>query len=87
MGQTLLATLLLSVGIFGIFFLFVGVRVFFLKDGEMRGTCSSQSPFLNKEGITCDLCGKPTTDCPNNNTETSNNPLALPSINPSIKKM
>ncbi len=83
MEQTLLATLLLSVAIFGIFFLFVGVRVFFLKNGEMRGTCSSQSPFLNKEGITCDLCGKPTTDCPNNNSgllETSKNVLALPSI-------
>ncbi len=81
MNQTLLATLLLSVAIFGIFFLFVGVRVFFLKNGEMRGTCSSQSPFLNKEGITCDLCGKPTTDCPNNNLlETSKDVLALPSI-------
>ncbi len=80
MQQTLLATLLLSVAIFGIFFLFVGVRVFFLKNGEMRGTCSSQSPFLNKEGITCDLCGKPSTDCPNNNAETSKDILALPSI-------
>ncbi len=80
MLQTLLATLLLSVIIFGIFFLFVGVRVFFLKNGEMRGTCSSQSPFLNKEGITCDLCGKPTTDCPNNNAEASKDVLALPSI-------
>lgn len=74
MTQTLLATLLFSVAIFGIFFLFVGVRVFFLKDGEMRGTCSSQSPFLNKQGITCDLCGKPTSDCPNN-TETSKDAL------------
>ena len=80
MLQTLLATVLLSVGIFGIFFLFVGVRVFFLKNGEMRGTCSSQSPFLNKEGITCDLCGKPTTDCPNNSLEASKDVLAWPSI-------
>lgn len=81
MLQTLFATLLLSVAIFGIFFLFVGVRVFFLKNGEMRGTCSSQSPFLNKEGITCDLCGKPTTDCPNNSDNSlTKDVLALPSI-------
>ena len=28
------------------------------KNGEFKGTCASQSPFLNKEGITCNLCGK-----------------------------
>jgi hypothetical protein len=37
----------------------IGVRVLFLKDGEVRGTCASQSPFLNKEGESCSFCGKP----------------------------
>ena len=28
------------------------------KDGEFAGTCASQSPFLNKDGEPCGLCGK-----------------------------
>lgn len=49
---------LLSIGIFALFFVFLSVRLLFLKNGEFRGTCASQSPFLNKEGITCGYCGK-----------------------------
>ncbi len=49
---------LLTIGIFGLFFVFMCVRLLFLKDGEFRGTCASQSPWLNKEGITCGYCGK-----------------------------
>jgi hypothetical protein len=49
---------LLSIGIFAIFFLFMCVRLIFLKDGEFRGTCASQSPWLNKEGESCGYCGK-----------------------------
>ncbi len=30
----------------------------FLKNGEFRGTCASQSPWLVKEGTTCGYCGK-----------------------------
>jgi hypothetical protein len=37
----------------------IGVRVLLVKDGEVRGTCASQSPFLNKEGESCGFCGKP----------------------------
>lgn len=37
----------------------VGIRLFFLKDAAVRGTCASQSPFLNKEGESCSYCGKP----------------------------
>lgn len=37
----------------------IGVRVLLVKDGEVRGTCASQSPFLNKEGESCSFCGKP----------------------------
>jgi hypothetical protein len=49
---------LLTIGIFGLFFLLMSVRLIFLKNGEFRGTCASQSPWLNKEGVTCGYCGK-----------------------------
>ena len=48
----------LSLGIFALFFILMSVRLFFVKDGEFRGTCATQSPFLAKEGITCGYCGK-----------------------------
>ena len=49
---------LVSIGIFGLFFLLMSVRLLFLKNGEFRGTCASQSPWLNKAGVTCGYCGK-----------------------------
>ncbi len=49
---------LLSLGIFALFFALMSVRLLFVKDGEFRGTCATQSPFLAKEGITCGYCGK-----------------------------
>ena len=53
-----MATVLLAIGIVGLFFIGMSVRLIFLKDGEFKGTCASQSPFLNQEGVTCSLCGK-----------------------------
>ncbi len=58
-----MTTVLLGIGIFGIFFILMSVRLIFIKDGEFRGTCASQSPYLNKEGITCNLCGKEVGTC------------------------
>jgi len=49
---------LLSLGIFAMFFILMSVRLIFVKNGEFRGTCATQSPFLAKQGITCGYCGK-----------------------------
>jgi hypothetical protein len=49
---------LVSIGIFGLFFILLSVRLLFLKKGEFRGKCASQSPWLNKEGVACGYCGK-----------------------------
>jgi len=51
-------TLLLGIGFIGLFFIFMSVRLIFLKDGQFKGTCASQNPYLNKEGATCGYCGK-----------------------------
>jgi len=57
---------LLGIGFIGLFFALMSVRLILLKDGQFKGTCASQSPFLNKEGATCGYCGKTmdgTQDC------------------------
>jgi hypothetical protein len=48
----------LALGVFALFFALMSVRLLFVKNGEFRGTCATQSPFLAKEGITCGYCGK-----------------------------
>ena len=53
-----MTTVLITVGFVALFFILMSVRLIFLKNGEFKGTCASQSPFLNQEGVTCGLCGK-----------------------------
>lgn len=53
-----MTTLLLAIGLIGIFFIGMSVRLIFLKNGEFKGTCASQNPYLNKEGAACGYCGK-----------------------------
>ncbi len=53
-----MATVLLSIGLIALFFIGMSVRLILIKKGEFKGTCASQSPFLNKEGATCGYCGK-----------------------------
>jgi len=53
-----MTTLLFAVGFIALFFVLMSVRLIFLKDGKFKGTCASQSPFLQKEGATCGYCGK-----------------------------
>ena len=49
---------LVTIGVFALFFGLMSVRLLFIKNGEFRGTCASQSPWLNKEGVQCGFCGK-----------------------------
>ncbi len=53
-----MATYLLGIGFIALFFALMSVRLLFLKNGEFKGTCASQNPYLNKEGATCGYCGK-----------------------------
>ena len=53
-----MTTVLLGIGFVALFFILMSVRLIFLKGGEFKGTCASQSPYLNKEGATCGYCGK-----------------------------
>ena len=53
-----MTTVLLAIGFVAIFFIFMSVRLIFLKNGEFKGTCASQNPYLNKEGEACGYCGR-----------------------------
>ena len=53
-----MAVVLLSIGLVAVFFILMSVRILFVRNGEFRGTCASQSPWLNKEGAACGYCGK-----------------------------
>lgn len=63
---------LLTIGIFALFFVGLSIRILLKKDGEFKGTCASQNPYLNKEGASCGFCGrtvKPGEDCGNPDSE------------------
>ncbi len=49
---------LLTIVLLAIAFAGIAIKIWAKKDGEFAGTCASQSPFLNKEGEACGMCGK-----------------------------
>ncbi|WP_338767626.1 hypothetical protein WAF17_06195 [Bernardetia sp. ABR2-2B] len=65
--MTILYTIVLAIGVLMLYFLGMGVRMFFQKQGQFRGTCASQSPFLKTDDGSCSYCGKSADEvCPNN---------------------
>ncbi|MEL7004928.1 MAG: hypothetical protein AAFN93_19640 [Bacteroidota bacterium] len=67
-----MATVLLGIGFIALFFGLMSVRLIFLKNGEFKGTCASQNPYLNKDGAACGFCGKKMTEgetCENPDSE------------------
>jgi len=63
-------TIWLSIALVALFFVLMSVRLIFLKGGEFKGTCASQSPFLNKDGAACGYCGRQAGEaCKNEDSE------------------
>ncbi len=60
-----MVTILVGIGLIGVFFALMSVRLILLKNGEFKGTCASQSPFLQQEGVICNVCGKAPINCEN----------------------
>jgi len=57
---------IITLVLLGLAFAGIAIKIWAKKGGEFAGTCASQSPFLNKEGEPCGLCGKlpsQQTDC------------------------
>lgn len=49
---------LLTFGLLSLAVAGIAIKIWAKKDGKFAGTCASQSPFLNKEGEACGMCGK-----------------------------
>lgn len=62
-------TALLGIGFIGLFFILMSTQILLKKNGEFKGTCSSNNPLLQKEGGTCSYCGKSPGSCENNKEE------------------
>lgn len=50
--------LLLTLVLLGLAVAGIAIKLWAKKDGKFAGTCASQSPFLNKDGEACSMCGK-----------------------------
>lgn len=54
----MLPVVVLSVALVLIAFFMFSLRLLFVKGGEFRGSCAGNSPFLQKEGAVCGVCGR-----------------------------
>ena len=64
--MTFSTTFLITLLMIAFVFAGVGIKILLKKNGKFSGTCASQSPFLNKEGEACGICGaKPEEKCKN----------------------
>lgn len=58
--------ILIAIGLLALGFAGIAIKILVKKEGKFAGTCASNSPFLNKEGEACGLCGaKPEEKCNN----------------------
>ena len=50
--------------VLGIAFGGIAIRLFLVKDGEVRGGCAGKNPMMQEEGTACTMCGAmPTEEC------------------------
>lgn len=58
--------ILFAVGLLGLAFAGIAIKILVKKNGKFAGTCSSNNPLLQEEGAACGLCGaKPEEQCKN----------------------
>ncbi|HOZ40717.1 MAG: membrane or secreted protein [Flavobacteriales bacterium] len=50
-------TILLGIGLLGISFAGIAVKIWMKKDGQFAGTCASNNPLVQAEGGSCGFCG------------------------------
>jgi len=64
--MTFSTVFLITIFMLAFVFAGIGVKILLKKNGKFSGTCASQSPFLNKEGESCGICGaSPEEKCKN----------------------
>ena len=61
---------LLSIGLIGIAFAGIAIKLLLKKDGEFAGTCASNNPMFQDESGSCSVCGaRPSEQCLNEEEE------------------
>lgn len=50
-------TVLLAIGLLGLGFAGIAIKIWAKKDGKFEGTCASNNPLVTKEGEACGYCG------------------------------
>jgi hypothetical protein len=53
----MLKLILISVVLLGLAFAGIAIKILLKKDGEFAGTCASNNPMLQEEGVSCSVCG------------------------------
>lgn len=48
---------LLTIGLLGLGFAGIAIKILLKKNGQFAGTCSSNNPMLQEEGAVCGVCG------------------------------
>ena len=62
--MSILLVIGLMVSILAIAFGGMAIRLFLVKDGEVRGGCAGKNPMMQEEGTACTMCGAmPTEEC------------------------
>lgn len=67
----MLTTVLIAVAVLALAFAMIAIRLIFLKDGEFRGTCSTNNPLLKARGVECEVCKGDEEKCASYNAELS----------------
>ena len=58
--------ILITIGLLGLGFAGIAIKIWAKKDGKFAGTCASNNPLLQEEGAVCGLCGaRPEEQCQN----------------------
>lgn len=56
-------TIAVAAGFMVLAFAMIGIRMFLIKGGEFRGTCSSNNPLLVDKVGNCSVCGGDMSKC------------------------
>jgi hypothetical protein len=48
---------LISIGLLGLAFLGIAIKIWAKKGGEFAGTCASNNPLFQEDGASCGVCG------------------------------
>jgi hypothetical protein len=52
----MLVTIILAAIIMALVFAMIAIRIILIKNGEFRGTCSTNNPLLKAKGVECEIC-------------------------------